>query len=216
MSKARSPYIIGLSEGCDTHCTHFARFSSKGFDIIECGPVESDEIRTIINSLTGKKRNAQIAINLKADANALSEEAILKNVEKKFSLLYDFADIFTFDLNHQNEDYSNDILDILTKTRMSYDEDKIILIRIAKALDEETTNILLSNCRLYGIDGVITENWESFLEKVNKRFPVYAEISGDHAEEAAISAIKAGVSAVLFKNIKPKRRLAKAIHNIEV
>lgn len=216
MASVHSPYIIGLSAGCDQNCDRFKRLASKGFDIIECGPIELANVRSVIEKLSKKKSGYSIAINLKADSSSLSEDAILKNIEKKFSLIYDFADIFVVDINNQNEDYSNDILDILTKTRISYEDDKTILFRISKSLDKETTDKILSNCRLYGIDGIITENWKELDLNVMERFPVYAEISDNATIETVSSAFKKGVSAILLKNVKPKRSLAKAIHNIQI
>lgn len=208
MDKPGHNYKIGISvSGKDGW--HYRKYKKKGFGIMEFYP-ETDDEGNIIANLKARKPGCDVAINLRVSPG-MDEEELSKSISSTYSLLYDFADIFTIDVTQKNFDYIEDIIDALVDFRLCYDTYKPLLVRLTNGLSEDCIDDMLKICRMSGIDGVIAQNYSTILEKVDRRYPVFAETT--YANPRIVSEVfTSGAEAIIVHTYKPKCGFVRKSH----
>lgn len=137
---------IGIGPGIDKDGQIFDILSDFGFSFINIGPVNSSNVKAIISRLQLKKTDTVISICINGSHS------------KTFSLSYDFADMFCFDIPDDDiTETLNDILDI----RLTYDQYKPVLLRLSHELPRAELDRILGFCMLNGVDGIVAANTAS-------------------------------------------------------
>lgn len=206
MDKTGQKYRIGIfPEEMDV--SHFRRYARKGFSFVEY-KLDLNDIESIIAGLRGRRSECEVAILLYGGESGSNEEEMVKSISNTYSLLYDFADQFIIDINRLNFDYADDIIDALVGTRLCFDIYKPIFVHLSEGISEDCVDDILKSCRMSGVDGIITQHFKVILEKVDKRYPVYAELQ--YATPGIVAAaLSNGADAVLVQSYKPGCRFVK-------
>lgn len=127
---------------------------------------------------------------------------ISDDIQRNFSLSYDFADIIVINPDKNGGINAMDIsdtvtmLDSLLSLRLCYEKYTPVYLSISKEVTPEELDTLLSYSRLSGIDGIVAtglERVKEILQKTQGRIPV---LSCTDSPEEAIQMLLAGVSLV--------------------
>ena len=183
---------VGLSRPAELPRIHL--FSTPGVGFLTLEPEQKDILQWIhrlpeIRTETG----ALLAVNLK------------KNIERTFSLVYDFADLIIVDLDSNEGIGSSDLSDIplileeLLNLRLCYERYTPVFLRLPAVLDTDEMHSVLSYCMLSGINGIVAEGLgtvNTVLEKTMKRIPLIG--TAQSAEEGQ-AMLAAGVSLAELK-----------------
>lgn len=170
---------------------------------------DSDNILAWIQQLAQQRKNQDslLAVNLQ------------KDLERSFSLVYDFADFIIIDTNSNGGINSLDLPDIpvlldeLLNLRLCYEQFTPILLRLPVGLTPEEMQGILSYCMLSGINGIVAQrigNVRKVLEITKGRIPVMG--SSYTPEEAALM-LQEGASLVELE-VRPSVAL-KLLKNLE-
>lgn len=125
-----------------------------------------------------------------------------KDIERSFSLVYDFADFLVIDTNSNGGIDSPDVSDIpvlldeLLNLRLCYEQYTPIFLRLPIGLTPEELHTILSYCQLSGVNGVVATgigNVRQVLEFTQRRLPVTG--CSTSPEEAALM-LREGASLV--------------------
>lgn len=127
---------------------------------------------------------------------------ISEDIQRNFSLSYDFAGFLIINPDHAGGINAMDISDIvnmldsLLSLRLCYEKYTPVYLRISKAVTPEELKTLISYCRLSGIDGIVAQglhNVQYIKELSQGRMPVIGATSD--AQEA-ITMLSEGASLV--------------------
>ena len=127
---------------------------------------------------------------------------ISEDIQRNFSLSYDFADIIVINPNKKDGINAMDISDIvsmmdsLLALRLCYEKYTPVYLRISERTTPEELDMLLSYSRLSGVDGLVCDGIvrvRNILDLTQKRIPVIG--STDNQEEA-LQILEAGASLV--------------------
>lgn len=206
MDKTGPKYSIGISTQ-EKDFSHFRKYARKGFSFVGFTP-DLNDIRSVIDSLKEKKHGCGAAAVLHCDGSIAEEEEMIKIISTAYSLLYDFADQFIISINQQNSDYADEIIDALVGIRLSYDTYKPLSVHLSKGLSVNDIDRVLDSCRMSGVDGVISQDYDVILEKVGNRYPVCAELPYANPRIVA-EAISKGADSVIVQSYKPGCRFVK-------
>ena len=206
MDKTGRKYHIGISLE-EKEVSRFRKYARKGFSFVEYRPDPGD-IEGIIAGLKSRRSGCEAAILLHGGESGSNEEETVKSISNTYSLLYDFANQFIIDINRQNFDYADDIIDALVGTRLCYDTYKPLLVHLSEGISGDCVDDILKSCRMSGVDGIITRDFKAVIGKVDRRYPVYAELQYATPNIVA-EAISYGADAVLVQSYKPGYRFVK-------
>lgn len=131
---------IGLGPGVDKDGQFFNILSDYGFSFTDLGPVNSTNVKAVIRRLQSKSSDTLISLCINRDH------------ARTFSLSYDFADFFDFDIP---DDDIIDVLDDILDIRLTYDKYKPVLLRFSHELPRHDFENVLGFCMLNGVDGII-------------------------------------------------------------
>lgn len=127
---------------------------------------------------------------------------ISEDIQRNFSLSYDFADIIIINPDKAGGINAMDISDIvnmldsLLSLRLCYEKYTPVYLSISNMVTQDELDTLLSYSRLSGIDGIVAnslENLQAILDKTQGRMPVIGRT--DNSEQA-IQMLSAGASLV--------------------
>ena len=127
---------------------------------------------------------------------------IAEDIQRNFSLSYDFADIIVINPNKNGGINAMDIsdtvsmLDTLLSLRLCYEKYTPVYLRISNELTPDELDTVLSYCRLSGIDGIAVDGLSKVSDIVARtqgRIPVIGRT--DIAEEA-LQILAAGAALV--------------------
>lgn len=185
---------VGIAAGLDKNGEHYNDLANFGFSFVEIGSLTPEpqpgnpkprcfrlvEDKAIVNRMginnkgvkyTVKqlqKRNPNIIVggNLAKNSSTSNEDAY-KDLEKSFSLLYDYVDYFTINVSCPNvkdltklQDISilSNIIDHLLEQRRYYEEYRPILLKISPDISREHLDEIIDLALISGLDGVIATN----------------------------------------------------------
>lgn len=124
------------------------------------------------------------------------------DIQRNFSLSYDFADIIIINPDGSSGITAMDIsdttsmLDSLLSLRLCYEKYTPVYLNISSAVTPQELDTLLSYSRLSGIDGIVTNGLEilgAIIEKTQGRMPV---IGRTDTSETALKMLSAGAALV--------------------
>ncbi|MCR5408696.1 MAG: hypothetical protein K6E61_06300 [Bacteroidales bacterium] len=127
---------------------------------------------------------------------------VSEDIQRNFSLSYDFADILVLNPNKNGGINAMDIsdtvsmLDSLLSLRLCYEKYTPVYLRLSNELTPDELNTLLSYSRLSGIDGLAVQGLEivkDILELTQGRLPV---IGCTENPQEALQILEAGASLV--------------------
>ncbi len=190
----RFPNPVGLAGGLDKNAQHYNELSDFGFGFVEVGSltpqpqpgnpkprlfrvpkdraiinrmgINNDGVMEAIKHLKANKPDVIVAANIAKNTNTPDNE-IAKDYDHSYSLLYDFVDMFVFNISCpnvvgltklQDVSYISDIMDNILDKRMGLDEYKPILLKISPDIGKEQVNDIIDYCLRSGIDGIVATN----------------------------------------------------------
>ena len=196
---------VGLTATGDPGMRKMRLYAFKGFSVLEYGPFDGDP-RATVDLLQGRPRTATIALGIAPFPETDWVDAIIRDVENRFTILYDFADFFTVNLDYRTADLAEDILSALLGVRAREDRYKPIAVRLDKTLSETAVDGILHYCRFYGIDAVVSTRYKELIEKTQGRFDVLADLEENDPALLA-DALRCGATLALLKSPRAGRRV---------
>lgn len=165
--------------------------TDMGLGFLTLSP-DSDNILQWIQQLAKRRRSQDtlLGVNLK------------KNIERSFSLVYDFADFIIIDTDSNGGIGSPDLPDIpvlldeLLSLRLCYEQYTPIFLRLPAGLIPEEIQSMVSYCLLSGINGIVAAGLGSVhqvLELSQRRISVMGSTS---SPEEAAAMLQEGASLV--------------------
>ena len=127
---------------------------------------------------------------------------ISEDIQRNFSLSYDFADIIIINPDKADGINAMDISDIvsmldsLLSLRLCYEKYTPVYLSISNVVTPDELDTLLSYSRLSGIDGIVANSLEKLqviLDKTQGRMPVIARTANS---DEALQMLSAGASLV--------------------
>lgn len=184
---------VGLAAGLDPDGQFCNELSGLGFSFVDIGsitplpeegnprprffPLMQDKalinhvglsnkgVFQAIENLKKNKSRAILSANIAHNSSSKTLEAIKEDYCKAFSMLYDFADMFTVNISFNGDcslarhaDGPETILDALLDIRICYDTYKPILVKVSPDMPVDELDKLLKYCMLSGIDGIVAGN----------------------------------------------------------
>ena len=171
-------------------------------------------LQSIAESIRNRRSRIVVSVELRSDGSP--EEQAKQAILRQFSLLYDFTDFFTIDINRESGMSSLDdvsdwtgLLDEILDLRLCYERYRPILLRISPTHTEEQMKRILDFCLLSGFDGVVAPGISKVrfcMNYTKGRLPVIGSGAVTVAEEA-VALLQAGASLVeVAQGIKGKPR----------
>ena len=185
---------IGLAAGFDKNGEYYNLMSNFGFSFIEIGSITpegqpgnpkprcfrlpQDEaiinrmginnygVKYVVERLKKDKPKVIIGGNI-SKASTTSNEEAWKDLEKSFSLLYDFVDYFVLNVSCPNvkdltklQDINNlsEIIDRLLTLRRYFDDYRPILLKLSPDIPKAQLDEIIDMVMISGIDGVVATN----------------------------------------------------------
>ena len=185
---------IGIAAGLDKNGEHYNDLANFGFSFIEIGSltpepqpgnpkprcfrltddkaivnrmgINNKGVKYTVKQLQKHPKNVIVGGNLAKNSTTSNEDAY-KDLEKSFSLLYDYVDYFTLNVSCPNvkdltklQDISvlSNIIDHLLEQRRYYDEYRPILLKISPDISREHLDEIIDLALISGLDGVIATN----------------------------------------------------------
>lgn len=127
---------------------------------------------------------------------------ISEDIQKNFSLSYDFADIIVINPNKNGGINAMDIsdtvsmLDSLLALRLCYEKYTPVYLRLSNEITPDELDTLLSYSRLSGIDGIVAHGLQQVVaiyEHSQGRIPI---IGSTDSQEEALRLLSSGASLV--------------------
>lgn len=133
---------------------------------------------------------------------------LTEDIERLFSLLYDFTDLMVIPTSAFERLDAPDLyetLDAVLATRLIYDHHVPLLVRIAPGQDDAEISKLIDYCRLSGIDGILVPglaNLRHVRDITEGRIPLVAYAHLETPEDAALR-LREGASLIDCSGKKP-------------
>lgn len=164
---------IGVVAGVDRRGEYTDVIANYSPSFIEIGPVR--DVRFAIQNLQSRKESIIVLANLSNN----------KEIERSFSLIYDFVDAIVLNVS-QNTSVSL-IIDHLVDLRRYNDTYKPIIFKLFPDLDDEQLDSIATYMLSSGIDGVMVplERLDAVREKTLGLLPVIAIAEIGTPEDAA-------------------------------
>lgn len=185
------PNPVGLAAGFDPDGEYCGELFALGFGFIEIGTLtpkaqgrdpkalsmavpgdrafihrNGHENKGVVNAIEHIKNNRPegiVAASITYNRNT-PDEGISKDFDTAFSLLYDFVDMFVFNIaiapqgvRSHLEDVSslNEVMDTLLERRADMDTIKPVLLKVSPDMQTDQLDAILLYCLRYGIDGIV-------------------------------------------------------------
>lgn len=164
---------IGIAAGVDRRGEYTDEIANYSPSFIEIGPIR--DVRYAINNLQNRQEDIIVMANLSNN----------KEIERSFSLLYDFVDAIVLNVSHNTE--VSKIIDHLVDLRRYNDTYKPIIFKLFPDLDDEQFDSVATYMLSSGIDGVMvnSELVEMVRERTLNLLPVIAIAEISTPEDAA-------------------------------
>jgi len=188
------PNPVGLAGGLDKNAEVYNPLSDFGFGFIEIGSltpqpqpgnpkprlfrlpkdgaiinrmgINNNGVHAAIKNL--KKNHPDVLVVANIAKNSRSEgEQIAKDYNYAFSMLYDFVDMFVFNVscpnveglaNLQDVSYLSEIMDVVLDRRVNMEIRKPVLLKVSSDLPNVQLDEILEYAQRSGIDGIVAGN----------------------------------------------------------
>ena len=178
---------LGVAAGVDRRGEYTDVIAQYSPAFVEIGPIR--DVRYAIDNLQKRKENIVVLANLSNN----------KEIERSFSLLYDFVDAIVLNIS-QNTSVSK-IIDHLVELRRYNDTYKPIIFKLFPDLDGEQLDSVTTYMLGSGIDGVMinAEFVDMIREKTQGLIPVIA-IAEISTPERAAQILDTGADLIALSN----------------
>jgi len=153
---------IGIGAGLDLDVKYFNELNSIGAAFTTVGPLSlhGDEnmcdVRDAIRRLksTDNSDDRHVLAVLARNKGTVQDD-IPDELDRAYTLIYDFVDIVCIDMDGIRIDIIDDILDRLTTIRRFNDDHRAILIKLPVNATDDDLDLLIHEILSFGIDGVV-------------------------------------------------------------
>jgi len=198
---------VGLGAGINPDAKYINDLSNIGAAFTTVGPValHPDDnifgVREVIARLrsTDSTDDRHIIALLSKSKGTLQDD-IPEEIDRAYTLLYDFADIICIDMDGIRIDIIDEILDRITTIRRFNDDHRAILIKLPVNATDADLDLLIHETLSFGIDGIVIadgirnhEMLASIREKSHGLLPI-AISGGVITPESAIEFLNEGAS----------------------
>lgn len=151
--------------------------------------VSNKGVKYVIGKLQQCRRKRPVIANLTYDHGSIMVDDVVRDITGVFSLMYDFVEGFVIDTFRsdsgspmlQGTDFLSEVIDSLLRTRLCYEVEKPIFVRVAEDIPDSVLVPMLDYLRFSGVDGIIAGYFTTSHATVRKicemtqgRFPVIA------------------------------------------
>ena len=146
-------------------------------------------IRTAIaNIQANPPRDLVVIANIGKNNNTPSEKAV-EDIDRCYTLIYDFSDIVVINILDTDVKYLNDIMDRVTTIRRFNDEHHPILVKIPPAMSMEEMDSAIHTVLSYGVDGLVVSG-STYIEDDSGCQVKHGELSGTPVFEHSLETLK--------------------------
>ena len=178
---------VGVTSGVDTSGRFFDEFSRLGASFVEIGPIFlSDKeknhtpVRAIIDNIRANAAgNRAVTAATICKSNSTPQSKVADEIDRIYTLLYDFVDMAIIDLKGIRSEYFAEIIDRVTTIRRFNDDHRPILFKLAPEMSQEDMDSAIHLILSYGLDGIVinghahkTDTLKYVLEKSRNLLPV--------------------------------------------
>jgi len=188
------PNPVGLAGGLDKNAEVYNSLSDFGFGFVEIGSltpqpqpgnpkprlfrlpkdgaiinrmgINNNGVHAAINNLKKNHPEAIIVANIAKNSRSEGEQ-IAKDYNYVFSMLYDFVDMFVFNVSCPNVEglaslqdvsYLSEIMDVVLDRRVNMEIRKPVLLKVSPDLANIQLDEILEYAQRSGIDGIVAGN----------------------------------------------------------
>jgi len=153
---------VGIGAGLDIDVRYFNELNSIGAAFTTVGPLSlnGDEnicgVREALVRLKGTDNSDDkhvIAVLTKSKGTV--QDDIPDELDRCYTLIYDFADIVCIDMDGIRIDIIDDILDRVTTIRRFNDDHRAILLKLPVNASDADLELLIHEVLSFGIDGIV-------------------------------------------------------------
>ncbi|MCQ2134953.1 MAG: hypothetical protein MJY88_08295 [Bacteroidales bacterium] len=167
------PNPIGFAAGFDKNGRFCDVISDLGFGFIEFGPItpkpesgtdiSNDGLLATIANLKDRRPKTIIAANIVHNSST-SDEMLVADYDKSFSLLYDFADMFVINASEKSQmkrspmedpEILSEAMDVVLDRRLTMDKMKPVLVKVSPDIPYDQLDSILSYSMASGVDGIV-------------------------------------------------------------
>lgn len=154
---------VGVAAGVDKEGRYFDEFSRMGASFVEIGPIslmneraEKVNIREIIDNIrdNAPANHAVIAADI-CRSNGTPQSKVVDEIDRIYTLLYDFIDLAIIDLKGVRRENYADIIDRVTTIRRFNDDHRPILFRLSPEMSQEEIDQAIHLILSFGLDGIV-------------------------------------------------------------
>ena len=201
---------VGVAAGVDKEGRYFDEFSRLGASFVEIGPIsllnergEKNSVRQIIGNIrdNAPANRAVIAADI-CKSNGTPQRKVADEIDRIYTLLYDFIDIAIIDLKGVRSENYSEIIDRVTTIRRFNDEHRPILFRLSPEMSNEEMDLAIHLILSYGLDGIVlgghihnTNTLQYVLDKSRHLLPVV--VSGGIGTVAQAKEMLAGGASLI-------------------
>ena len=205
---------VGISAGVDCDGKHYNELGLFGPGFVEIGTLTNAPQEGNVKPRWHRLRNREAFVNNFGHANKGVRQAIsniqanppkrlvviahigknsetpsekaVEDIDRCYTLIYDFSDIVVINMLDTDINYLNDIIDRVTTIRRFNDEQHPILIKIPPDMSHEEMDQAVHTVLSYGLDGIVVSGSTYSTEGLDYDM-VHGEVSGapvfDHSLE---------------------------------
>lgn len=152
---------VGVASGVDTSGRYFDEFSRLGASFVEIGPISltrenGTPVREIIENIRANAAgNRAITAADICKSNGTPQSKVADEIDRIYTLLYDFVDMAIIDLKGIRREYYPEIIDRVTTIRRFNDEHRPILFKLSPEMSQEEMDDAIHLILSYGLDGIV-------------------------------------------------------------
>ena len=152
---------VGVASGVDTSGRYFDEFSRLGASFVEIGPISltrenGTPVREIIENIRANAAgNRAITAADICKSNGTPQSKVADEIDRIYTLLYDFVDMAIIDLKGIRREYYPEIIDRVTTIRRFNDEHRPILFKLSPEMSQDEMDDAIHLILSYGLDGIV-------------------------------------------------------------
>jgi len=153
---------IGLGACLNQDARYFKELSSIGAAFTTVGPLAlhpDDNLVGVRDAIARLKStdssDERHVIALLAKSKGTLQDDIPDEIDRSYTLLYDFCDIVCIDMDGIRIDIIDEILDRITTIRRFNDDHRAILIKLPVNASDADLDLLIHETLSFGIDGIV-------------------------------------------------------------
>lgn len=156
---------VGIGAGLDVDVRFVNELNGIGAAFTTVGPLalHGDESVCSVRDAIVRLRSTDssdnrhvIAVLARSKGNV--QDDIPDEIDRAYTLIYDFADIVCIDMEGISIDIIDELLDRITTIRRFNDDHRAILIKVPNNASDDDLNLIIHETLSFGIDGLVISN----------------------------------------------------------